>query len=298
MMNIFKRKTRKNNDSNITSSEVPTNSSLEEENSTVKTSLIFHSDWEMSEQEKYVYKFKHAQLTPLKKNQISISGMKIYDYNEGFVTVAFIRNTLDKPIKFEEVDLLLLNENGQAFAKKRFDLTSLNDLQANSCMPWRFLFAKEDRLQDIPSTENWTIAFELKNKSSVQEEHSLELDKSWENTISTIQKEHLQTIVKQLPQLSQGELNLFGISAEFDAQKNLSITLLLRNGSNTIVNIEQLPIQLVDAKGDLVCKGGFKLNDFKVNPNTSKPWSFVFPDELVLKKNPDFSSWKVQIIQH
>jgi accessory Sec system S-layer assembly protein len=291
-MKLFKRKNLSDTaEENISHSEPKP-----DDTKTPGTTLKFHPDWTMSEQEKYVYKFKHAQLKPLQKNQISISGTKLYDYNKGFVAVAFVRNTLSKPIKFEEVDLILLNKNGQAFAKKRFDLSPLGELPANGCMPWRFLFAEEDRLLDQDYSAHWTIAFELK-KNGHSKQHSLDLEESWETIITNEQREKLKQVVSQLPTLKEGELNLFGISSEFDTEHNLSVTLLIRNGSQKTVNIQHLPLQLTDAAGEVVCKGGFKLSNFKVNPNTSKPWSFVFPPDLIQKKNPDFSSWKVQLIK-
>jgi accessory Sec system S-layer assembly protein len=291
-MKLFKRKNLSDTAEENTSHSEP----KPDDTKTPGTTLKFHPDWTMSEQEKYVYKFKHAQLKPLQKNQISISGTKLYDYNKGFVAVAFIRNTLSKPIKFEEVDLILLNENGQAFAKKRFDLSPLGELPANGCMPWRFLFAEEDRLLDQDYSDHWTIAFELKKKGH-SKQHSLDLEESWETIITNEQREKLKQVVSQLPTLKEGELNMFGISSEFDTEHNLSVTLLIRNGSQKTVNIQHLPLQLTDAAGEVVCKGGFKLSNFKVNPNTSKPWSFVFPSDLIQKKNPDFRSWKVQLIK-
>ena len=41
-----------------------------------------------------------------------------------------------------------------------------------------------------------------------------------------------------------------------------------------------------------IAKGGFNLDQLEVKANTSKPWTFIFPKELLLKENMDLSKWK------
>lgn len=255
----------------------------------VKTSLSFHPDWDLSPQERYVYQFYHQQLPALKPNQISISGMKLIEYNEGFVVVAFLRNTLSKPVRFEQIDLLLLNEDGQPIAKRRFEMDTFGELPPFTARPWRFLFEAEDKLVDQIPQEGWKIAFELKQKPK----HALELEKSWETALSEQQKTHLRNLVEHLPPLAAGEINFMGIEAKIDENKNVVITLLIRNGSDKNIRLEQIPLVVEDASGDVICKGVFHLENFEVKANTSKPWSFVFPPSLLLKEAIDLSKWKV-----
>jgi accessory Sec system S-layer assembly protein len=261
-----------------------------EQSDEMKTTLSIHPDWELSNQEKYVYKFKHEQLPPLKPNQISITGIRLLEYNDGFVVVAFLRNTLAKAVRFEAVDLLLLDEAGQAIAKKQFELDGLGELPAMSARPWRFLFSNEDKLVEKMPEDGWKIAFELKQKRQV---HQLELAESWENQISPVQKEHLEKLVGGLPSLNPGEVNFMGIEVKFTPEQNLAATVLIRNGSDKNIQLEQIPLIVEDAAGDIVCQGGFKLEQFEVKANTSKPWTFIFPKELIQKAEPDLSRWKV-----
>src|ERR1700730_14761034 len=103
-----------------------------EETGLVQTSLVFHSSWDVTNQEKYVYMYKHQQLPLLKKNQISIKGLNLIHFQDGFVVGAFLRNTLPKSIRFENVDILILDEKGQALAKKRFDIDSIGEIPSMS----------------------------------------------------------------------------------------------------------------------------------------------------------------------
>jgi SLAP domain-containing protein len=131
---------------------------------TVRTVLIFHKGWDISKQEEYVYKFHHQRLSALKPNQISISGIKLNRVEDDVIIVAFLRNSIDKAIRFDIVDLLLVDGDGKLLAKKTFDLTELGEIPALSSMPWRFLFEEGDILAESIPEEGWKIAFEWKRK--------------------------------------------------------------------------------------------------------------------------------------
>lgn len=288
-MPIFKRKPKKKEEI-----ETKLISPLEEkeniEEGLVQTTLSFHPEWELTNQEKYVYMYKHKQLPLLKPNQISITGIKLLEYQDGFVVVAFLRNTLEQAIRFDAVDLLLLDETGQAIAKKKFELDTMEELAPLTCRPWRFLFSNEDKLVEKFPEDGWTIAFELKQP---KEEHKLQLHESWENQISPLHREHLEQLVSTLPPLQDGEVNFLGLECKFTSEDSLAVTVLIRNGSDKSIKLEQLPLIVEDAMGDIVCQGGFKLDEFIVQANSSKPWTFVFPNNLITKPSPDLSKWKV-----
>ncbi|RFU63979.1 accessory Sec system S-layer assembly protein [Peribacillus glennii] len=256
----------------------------------VYTTLTFHEEWDLEAQEKYVYRFRHQQLPPLNPNQISISGIRLVEYDNDVVVVAFIRNSLEKAVRFEHVDLLLLDEQGRPLAKKQFDLSDIGEIPPMSAMPWRFLFEETDILsEDIPQ-EGWKIAFELKAKP---QEHKLDLDISWENSLSEVQRERLEQLVSDLPKLNPGEVNFMGIEAGFMEDRSFAVTVLIRNGSEKQIKIEKLPLAVEDADGDVICQGGFTLDDFFVKAQTSKPRTFIFPAQLMAKQNPNLRTWKV-----
>ena len=59
------------------------------------------------------------------------------------------------------------------------------------------------------------------------------------------------------------------------------------------MKLEQLPLVVEDASGEVIAKGTFKLNQLEIKANTSKPWIFIFPKERLLKEEIDLSKWKV-----
>ncbi|USK74884.1 SLAP domain-containing protein [Peribacillus frigoritolerans] len=137
---------------------------LADQDDTVHTVLMFHKGWDISKQEEYVYKFHHQRLPALKLNQISISGIKLTRVEGDVIIVAFLRNSIDKAVRFNIVDLLLVDGDGKFLAKKTFDLTELGEIPALSSMPWRFLFEEGDILAESIPDEGWQIAFEWKRK--------------------------------------------------------------------------------------------------------------------------------------
>lgn len=253
-----------------------------------KTTLSFHPDWQLSPEETYVYRFYHEQLPPLQPNQISISGVKLIEYNDGFVAVAILRNTLPKPVRFERIRLLLLDEDGTAIARKEFDMSPFGELPPMTARPWRFLFAAEDKLVDQLPADGWKIAFELTPR------HRLDLEESWEQALSAKQRQQLQALVDSVPPPAPGEVNFMGIEAKQLPSGELGVTLLIRNGSDKHIHFEQIPLEVRDHAGDMVARGLFPCH-LEVKAHTSKPWTFLFPPELLHKAEPDWTSWKVTI---
>ncbi|MCZ0757091.1 SLAP domain-containing protein, partial [Anoxybacillus sp. J5B_2022] len=100
-------------------------------------------------------------------------------------------------------------------------------------------------------------------------------------------------LVENLPPLSIGEINFMGLEAKLNEKRDLIITLLIRNGSDKHIQLEQIPLVVEDASGDIVCKGVFQLEHLEVRANTSKPWTFIFPSNLLLKEAIDLTKWKV-----
>ncbi|MDQ7861596.1 SLAP domain-containing protein [Peribacillus frigoritolerans] len=91
---------------------------LADQDDTVHTVLMFHKGLDISKQEEYVYKFHHQRLPALKPNQISISGIKLTRVEDDVIIVAFLRNSINKAVRFDIVDLLLVDGDGKFLAKK------------------------------------------------------------------------------------------------------------------------------------------------------------------------------------
>ncbi len=256
------------------------------------TELSFHPSWSLSAEDGYVYRFLNNELSPLKPNQISLSGVELHEEDGKLIAVAFVRNSLSKAITFQNVALLLLDNDKQVIARQEFNLSEIGELPGRSSRPWEFIFPKNSIVKQGYSTEGWSIAFEIKPK------HKLDLEESWNSSLSTEDKAKLEKLVDELTPPKHGEVNFMGLQANQRENGDLHVTVLIRNGSPKSISIQQLPLQVFDADGEIVAKGGFQLDNLQVVANTTKPWTFIFPASLVLKENIDLSTWKVATINH
>jgi accessory Sec system S-layer assembly protein len=292
MLSFFKRKNKNQEgmDSVVDSNDLFEDKSLSVTDQEIKPELSLHPNWKISVEERYYYQFLNNEQQPLKENQISLSGIELKQVKQGVEVTAFVRSSLGKPINFQQMPLLLIGPNGDILARKVFDLTELGELPPKSSRPWKFLFEKHTlKTEELPSTD-WKLAFELK---AIQKPHSLDLAESWEKSLADEDKEKLESIINSIQPPKPGEVNFMGLQIKQAENGDIHVTLLIRNGSDKNIQIQQLPLQIEDAAGDIVARGGFTLDSFEVKANTSKPWTFIFPKSLVHKEQPDFSTWRV-----
>lgn len=292
----FFNKTKKTGaDSTVQSDELILGDSNNTSEELVETSLSYHPEWEVPKEQQYVFSFLSNELQPLKPNQISLSGIDI-DVNERsgeWLVKAFFRSSLSKPVTMDTAELLLLNQNNQVLASKEFDLSVLGELPPTSARPWVFSFDKDSIKAEEPPVDGWQIAFNVQSLVP----HQLDLHETWEVALTAEQKVALQKIVHDLPKLNAHEVNFTGFQVKPQPEGHLAVSLFIRNGNKQHINLEQLPLELIDASGEVVARGSFKLDKLEVKANTSKPWTFIFPSQMVTKEKPDLTRWTVKVIQ-
>jgi accessory Sec system S-layer assembly protein len=297
MLSFFKKSsskekpTKQGSDSTVSSQELLDENEASAAEEEVLTELSIHPSMNISTEQQYVLRFLNNELTPLKPNQISLSGIDLIPQGGKVIVSAFVRNSLSKAVKFQNTTLLLLGPNGEKIGRKEFDLTELDELPARSSRPWNFVFEASDLFTTELPEKDWKLAFELKRK------HALDLEEAWEKSLSNEDKQKLIKLVEKMEPPKQGEVNFLGLQAGLTGEQNLQVTMLIRNGSDKNIQLQQLPLQVEDATGTIVAKGGFKLDNLEVKANTSKPWTFIFPQSLLLKEEMDLSKWKAYPVQ-
>ncbi|KMY51863.1 accessory Sec system S-layer assembly protein [Peribacillus loiseleuriae] len=294
MASIFnknKNKLKKEGKDTVISSSDLLNETEVQTDEEIMTELSVHPQWNLSSEQNYVYRFLNNELEPLKPNQISLAGIELRFENNEATAIAFVRNSLNKDITFQEVSLLLLDENKETIARHSFDMSLLGELPARSSRPWMFVFPADTVSKTEFSTKDWTIAFELKTK------HRLDLAESWEKGLPEAERKNLENYVDKIDPPRAGEMNFLGLQAKTTEQGDLHVTILIRNGHDKNVKIEKLPLEIIDASQEVVAKGGFSLDDLEIKANTSKPWTFIFPASMVLKEDMDLSTWSAQPVQ-
>ncbi|WP_394188571.1 accessory Sec system S-layer assembly protein [Paenisporosarcina quisquiliarum] len=259
----------------------------------ISTSLSFHPEATIQPEDRYYFQFLLNELSPLKRNQISISPIELKIEESEVHAQVFFRQSLKKEVQLGSAELLLMNGAGQVQASQTFDLAEVGQLPAESARPWIVTFNQQSfkvPIEQIKTTD-WTVAFKLASP------HRLELSEEWETSLAEDQKERLHQLVAGLTPPKVNEINLMGLEAKQDEEGKLIISILIRNGQEKNIEISQLPLVVTDASKVEVARGGFTLPPLTVKANTSKPWTFIFPREMVVSENIDLSKWKVQIQQ-
>ncbi|RNF38202.1 accessory Sec system S-layer assembly protein [Planococcus salinus] len=296
LFSFFKNATKTGTDTAVSSTELldGTNEESQDKNEVV-TELSIASDWKVSKEQEYVLKFLSNDLPPLKADQLSLSGIQIdVDKGKGDWNVqAFFRSSLDRPIKLGKAELMLLDATNDVVGSQEFDLSELGTLPPFSNRPWVFKFKKENLKSTEVPTDQWSLAFNVQSLVP----HSLDLDPAWEEALPKDQKLSLKELVKNLPALKPREVNITGFQSKFTEEGNLAISVFIRNGHTKQIQLEKLPLEVLDAKGEQVVKGSFKLDNLMIKANTSKPWTFIFPREMLTNETPDLSRWTARVPQ-
>ncbi|MGE6516270.1 accessory Sec system S-layer assembly protein [Lysinibacillus sphaericus] len=297
LFSFFKKSDKVVQENTIDSKDLLGNaSSKKSDNRDVVTKLSFHPDWDVPQEQKYIFNFLANELEPLKPNQLSLSSISVdEDPRSGnWLVRAFFRSSLPEAIELGEIELFIMDKNDELVASKKFDFKALGTIPAESTRPWVFEFEKSTIKVDEVPEEGWKIAFNLVSLR----EHQLELDPTWEEQLPPAQKEELAKIVKTLPKLGETEVNFTGLQAKFANNGSLNVSIFIRNGHSKAINLEQLPIEIIDAKGKQIAKGSFKMEPvLTVQPNSTKPWTFIFPSQLVNPKGADLSRWTARVTE-
>ncbi|MFF2753485.1 SLAP domain-containing protein [Psychrobacillus sp. NPDC058041] len=263
---------------------------------TYKTQLDFSTEWEVPAQEKYIFQYYHQQLEDLVANQLHVHGVKLYKVEAGIVVTGIIRHSLPKNLRLEQIVLIVKDKEGKELAKKEFEMELFGELPPCSARPWNFLFEKEDLLvpyEEITNEMDFELVFEYYER--VVKDFELYLDEDWSNGLTEDQKEYVSTLVSSLEPLKINELSIVGF--HFHEMENVvQVYIVIRNSYADTLTIENLPIQLLDAAGDIVCKLGFPIGQFEIESKQARPINLSFPKEVFMKENPDFSSWIIEMI--
>lgn len=296
LFSFFKKSDTVGKDSAVDSKEIVQGKTPLSTKSQVKTKLSFHPDWNVPQEQQYVFNFLANDLQPLKPNQLSLAAINIEeDKKTGAWNVkAFFRSSLSQPIELGEIELLLLDKEGKRIGAKTFNFKDLGVIPPNSARPWVFEFDKTSvEAEEIPE-DGWTIAFNLISLRG----HQLDLDETWKKQLPKEQQEKLAEIIKELPKLGKTEVNFTGLQVRLNEDKSLHASIFIRNGNDKSINLEQLPLEIIDANGKRVAKGSFKMDPvLTVQPNSTKPWTFIFPAELVEGEDADLSRWTARVPQ-
>lgn len=231
-----------------------------------------------------------STLPPIKEGDVNISTDYIFDVGDKYEVSIFIRNGLAKPINFEKVPLILVNDKGEILGEKIFNLREVGDIPPKSVRPWKIYFEKEDFNIGDNNLKDLKIVFDTKIKA--ERTVKVELDNLPEGIQGEKRKKY-EKFLEELPLLRRGQVSMSTFDVYKTKDEGVSVVLVICNGNDRAINVEKVPLSIFDASESLVASGVFYLEKVVINPGKANVYRFTFNDDEIINKDMDLSSFKV-----
>ncbi|NEZ47196.1 SLAP domain-containing protein [Clostridium niameyense] len=263
----------------------------ENANLNIKLSVPKKDEDIMSKVQKEILQEELDELVPIKKDQVNVAGIYAYDLGDKYEIKIYLRNGLAREINFEDIPFKIINSEGKVLAEQIFDLKDVGNIPPYAARPWVLYFDKKNMLVDKIPMDDWKIVFDNNLKAL----RNLTLD--YENLPDDIDEESKKVyddFLNELPSLKEGEVSLSTFSIGINEDGNLLVTIVIRNGNDKSINIEKLPMSILNESGKVVVSNVFEMEDLSVSALKAKVCNFIFPLNLENKTVISLDSWKVE----
>ncbi|WP_066633939.1 SLAP domain-containing protein [Desulfolucanica intricata] len=260
----------------------------------VEIALSVHPDFadRVSDKQKEFMIKELAQLSPIKEGEIAINGVYIVPSGDKVEVGIYIRNGLNRTIRLGGMYLILINKEKKELARQFFQLSNLGDIPPHTARPGEIFFDRENVFVDNIPRDDWKIIF---NKIKAEKTVNIEFE-NLPDWIPDKEREDLEILLRELPAIKPGTLDISPYSAELIEDGRLVATVIFRNASEKTVKFNKLTLALLDARKRKVATALFNIDDLLIRPNKARLWTFAYPADTVIVEKPDLSKWSVEII--
>ncbi|WP_408008706.1 SLAP domain-containing protein [Pseudalkalibacillus sp. A8] len=116
---------------------------------------------------------------------------------------------------------------------------------------------------------------------------------SWEKAIAKQDRIRIEQLHEKSP-IRHGELTWLPIRAAMNHQGSLLAMVLIQNGEEETFKAERIFLNYYENKRGMVASSRFDSPQVVVLPDTSMPWTFVFP-KTSLHQRPLLMHWEVKL---
>lgn len=108
--------------------------------------------------------------------------------------------------------------------------------------------------------------------------HSLVFQEKWASTLSEKDRKEIEGIYSQsVPHLQKGMIGFTSIWQAKNHREDLLISVLIQNTTKEAFVLEHTAVSYLAEDGTSLAQHIFTTNQILVEPNTSMPWTFIFP---------------------
>jgi SLAP domain-containing protein len=121
----------------------------------------------------------------------------------------------------------------------------------------------------------------------------LDFEPSWDKTLSSKDREEIEKIFLETNRVDFSNVRLVPIRQAFNHKKELLVTVLIHNFTEKVFIFSKKRIAYVE-NSEIIAENTFTLPTLFIQPKTSMPWTFIFPEEC-LKKNLTLENGRLEI---
>ncbi|HZG16755.1 MAG TPA: SLAP domain-containing protein [Candidatus Bathyarchaeia archaeon] len=245
-------------------------------------SVILHGPWEskLEDMEEELLEYIHEQFPPVVRDEVGILPFFTNVTPDGYLVLAFLRNACNRDILLQKLPLVLTTPDGEVVARKTFDMMPFGILGKFVSRPSEFMFRWEEFTR-VPEQEvPLTLSYEGKpKKRELTPEKYTDTNGLSEQELGKYM-EHAEDKIEAIP--GQVDLQVLDIAAGDEG--GFKIVVLFRNGLGQRLEFTEVPIRIHDKQGREVARVRYELSNLRVDPQSSRVWTFYVPEESIKLK--------------
>lgn len=267
---------------------------MDKERKIVNTEISIHPEIEdrMSKFQKECLIEEIQSLPPIKEGDVNISTDFMFDIGDKYEVSIFIRNGLQKKINFENVPFLIIDKDNEVLGNKTFNLKEVGDIPPCSVRPWKIYFSKEEINLDGKDLKELKVVFD----NNIKAEKTVKVEfQDFPEEMAKPFRDKYEKFLEELPLLRVGQVTITTYNVILNENGELSVVIIIRNGSDKQIKLERLPITVKDSRDIEVAKGVFELKDQEITVNPSKAglYNFIVPKENIIQEELYLDKWSV-----
>lgn len=229
------------------------------------------------------------EFAPIKENDINVATAYIYEGKDEIEAKVYFRNGFTSKVNFEYVPLIMVNSKEEVLAKKVFDLREMGDVPPCGARPWKVSFPKSEVDMNKFSALDCKILFDAQIRAVNYADIELDLLDSGMEELKPVFENYLMN----LPRIEKGKIDFSTFNIALSNEGKIIVTLLIRNGCDKNIKVEEIPVTIKDANNNVAASGKFNLNDFEVPAMKAKVCALAFDTEIKLDETISLDNWTV-----
>ncbi|KUO70881.1 MAG: hypothetical protein APF81_08870 [Desulfosporosinus sp. BRH_c37] len=251
-----------------------------------------HVEVTLSEQEEDKPVDPSYELPSINEDQVSISATTVSPADGALIVGFFVSNGLIQKVKFDTVPLVLIDSEKRVLARQSFEGDSIGEIASGSAKACVVRFDQNNvYVKDVPL--DCQVCFDVPAKQT----EGIRIDYQFlPENISEDQQQELERALAGLPPIKPGEVNFSPLHAQITPQSELLATVIIRNATDKIIRLEQIPLALFDAQHVELTRAQFDIENLTIEPLKAITWAFNF-GTISQAEAIDLSSWYINVVQ-